>query len=116
MKHIRIYENTLTVNSVRNMIIEYRELLHKLEPYVHEIYQELANDPHYEPEYGDVPYEVEDMSPLELTSIGYDDKGVQMVLHYYDNNGEIESSFYIYLTNEEFDEILIKINSGKYNL
>ena len=113
MKHLKIYEN-LNVSTFRNMVTNYRNMLSDMEPYIFEKYYKLAEDPNYEPNYGTFPNI--DANELQLEAIGYFNTGFQFVLHSYDNDGDIDESYYIELDESEVEEIFIKINSKKYNL
>lgn len=114
MKHLKIFENNRTVQSIRKMAEDYMVFLHDIKPFIFEKYYKLANDPNYETEYGD-ELNVNDKE-LALTNIGYYDGGLQFHINSYDNNGEIMANYYIDITNDELEEMLIKLDSKKYNL
>lgn len=114
MKHIRLFEN-ISVSSVRKMIIDYTNFLKDIKPIIVEKYKELADDRGYETEYGDQPHK-HNINDLVLTSIGYWDQGVQFVLTTYDNDGGLQNHYYINVTNDELEDMLIKLTSNKYNL
>lgn len=120
MKHLKIYENRITINYVRNTAKEFRELLYKLKPVVYEKYIELTKNENYEkvyrtPDFGDQPYPL-DIDELNLENIGYWHDGVQFLLRKYNDDGEIENSFYIDVSNQELESMLIKLDANKYNL
>ena len=48
MKHIKLFENQ-SVQSIRNMVKEYHKFFEYIKPAIIEKYNELANDPDYEP-------------------------------------------------------------------
>jgi len=114
MKHIKLFENQ-SVQSIRNMVKEYHKFFEYIKPAIIEKYNELANDPDYEPEYGGTPYIIH-YDELVLTQIGYYDGGLQFVLQSSDDNGDIQGSFYINITDEELEQMLIKLDAKKYNL
>jgi len=114
MKHLKIFENNKSVNSIRKMIIEYKKFLKEIQPYILNIYEDLAADDDYEPNYGSKPYET--TGDLCLEDIGHWPDGLQFVIHLYNSEDTILHSFYIEITNEELDEILMKMNANKYNL
>ena len=114
MKHLILFENN-SVGSIRDMIKEYHKFLRDIKPAVIEIYNNLAEDDEYEPDYGSKPYPL-DASELILPEVGYWDEGLQFVLQSYDSDGEIEDSFYINVNNEELKDMLIGLDANKYNL
>jgi hypothetical protein len=116
MNHLKLFENNYTATSVRNMVVEYVKFIQLIEPYIIEIYKKLVNDENYDPSYGDAPYDGIDYVFLSLSHIGYTTDMLQFVLQLYNDNGEIVSSFYIDVTNDELEKILIEIDSKKYNI
>jgi hypothetical protein len=116
MNYLKLFENNYTVTSIRNMIVDYVKFIQLVEPYIIEIYRKLAKDDDYEPNYGDVPYGGINYEFLSLTHIGYTKDELQFVLQLYNDNGEVVSSFYIDVTNDELEKLLLEIDSKKYNI
>jgi hypothetical protein len=116
MKHLKIFENKNSVQSVRNMVKEYRIFLDKIRPVIIEKYYELANSPDYEPDYGEQPSKFEDESELALSNIGYYNGGLQFQINSYDDNGNVRVSYYLDITDDELEILLLKIDANKYNL
>jgi hypothetical protein len=113
MRHIKLYENK-TVNSVRHTIIEFKNLLKYLRPEVISLYNKLAEDDEYEPNFGDKPFITDD--DLILKNIGYWSDGVQFNIEIYDDDGFVSHSFYPEISNDELEEMLMRLDSKKYNL
>lgn len=115
MKHLRLYEKSRTVNSVRNIINEYHVFLKEITPVVIERYKELANDHYFEVSYGE-PFDINVADELLLGDIGYWEDGVQFELLLYNEDGIITNQYYYEVTNEELGMMLVKIRSNNYNL
>ena len=48
--------------------------------------------------------------------MGYWNEGIQFLLRKYNDDSEIENSFYIDVSNQELESMLIKLDADKYNL
>lgn len=113
MKHIKLFESK-TVNSVRKTIIDFHDLKKYLTPEVIELYNKLAKNDEYEPDYGEKPFPTN--KDLILTNIGYWAKCIQFKIEIYDDDGYVSHSFYPEISNEELEEMLMRLDSKKYNL
>ena len=120
MKYLKIFESQYSKQSVKNLLKEYFSFIKYIKPAILEKYLQLADDPDYEPDYGDQPYKV-DVNDLSLTRIGYSEGGdsefdYQFVLNDYNISGEIFATFYIDVTQDELEEMIMKLDAKKYNI
>ena len=120
MKYLKIFENQYSKQSVKNLLKEYFSFVKYIKPAILEKYEQLVDDSDYEPDYGDQPYKV-NLNDLSLTRIGYSEGGdsefdYQFVLNDYSTSGEIVSTFYIDVTQEELEEMIMKLDAKKYNI
>lgn len=116
MKHIKLFENK-TVSSVRKTIKDFSDLLKYLTPEVIELYNKLAEDDEYEPNYGEKPFlPLPRNGELILDNIGLWPDGAQFDIKMYDDDGFVSHSFYPEISNEELEEMLMRLDTKKYNL
>lgn len=112
MKHIKLYENK-SVQSIRKNIDEFNKFRKEIRPYVIEKYKSLIDDDYY-PECGSKPRKVNEDS-LVLNDI-YINNGFEFELFLWSNQGEFLDNFNISISNEEMEQILLKMTTHKYNL
>jgi len=119
MKHIKLFENNQSIQSIRSKVKEFNELLSYMQPMAIAKYYELANDPDYETEYGDDLDRNIPESELHLEHIGSwtgANSGLQFVLRKYNEEGDHVNHFYLNVLDEEVEQMIVKFNANKYNL
>jgi len=114
MKHLRLFEK-LSTQSIKNTVNDYNNMIKKISPGIKEKYDELA-EKGYEPDYGDDLYVLDSEEQLVFQGLAVIDSGFECCLQSFDHNGQIRGTFYIVLTNEDVDNLLIKMDTKKYNL
>lgn len=115
MRYLRLFEN-MSAQSIREMAKKYEAFLDDIKPYVVRKYNELANDENYEQDFGDKPFLLNPHEELFLSKIGFDNKMFQFVLYLFDDEHTICNQFYIDITDNELNDILMELNANKYNL
>ena len=113
MKHIKLFENNRSIQSMRNIVNEYDEFFNYITPIIMEKYNELAEDEDYEPDRGDAPTSDDEPYLQTISDIG---GGFEFYLQSFNNNGEPDANYHIELTDEELEELIIRVDSKKYNL
>ena len=117
MKHIKLFENTNSIQSMRNTINEYENFIDYIKPFVMEKYEELAQDEDYIPESGDTPTSDDDPLLISATNLGI---GFCFHLQGSNNDGEVSANYYIDFKDYELEEWIKSSEIGhankKYNL
>lgn len=116
MKHLRLYENNRTIQSIRKLKDDYYNFMIEIKPYVYEKYIELANDESYSAEQEDQPRNDTEIDDLFLTEYDTLSTGFQFLMSTYDNDGEVENNYYIFISNKEMENVLLRMDSDKFNL
>ena len=115
MKYLRLYE-TKSIQSIKNIIDSYHNFLEEIKPLIIIKYNELAEDDDYYPDMGDKPSDMWDPDLLVLNNVDYYNNEFVFILHGYDNDGILDATFIIPLTEEEMKDELIKMDAQKYNI
>lgn len=117
MKHLRLFENDNSIQSMRSTINDYDNFLNYIGPFIMEKYEELAEGENYNPESGDTP-DIDDY-PMLITASNL---GIGFSFHLQGCNidGEVSSNYYIDFKDDELEEWIknreIRNSSKKYNL
>lgn len=114
MKHLKIYENEN--NSLKRIIKDYNRLLSDYFYAIKEKYDKLAEEDNYEPEFGDIPEEIDDYTQLALQNIDIIPNGFQFCLQAFNDEGQITGTYYIPVSDEEMENFTISIKANKYNI
>jgi hypothetical protein len=116
MKYLKFFENNRTIQSLREMSDEYNKFLRDIKPIIIAKYYELANNTDYECDYGDQPWSGQDEDDLSLIQMATYNTGVQFLLQSFDGNGGINSSYYIDITDEELENMILGLETKKNNI
>ena len=115
----------LSINSIKNTINDYHELINTLRPVAIKRYLEIAED--HTTGYGqdivdvyggDSFYVIHNVEKIKLIEIKMHDNKIFFTLEYldsYDDSGNSDI-FYVPFTEEELENAIIKMNANKYNL
>lgn len=106
MKHLRLFENTNTIQSMRNIINEYDNFRLYIEPFIMDKYNEMAESIENEdedeyPEYGDSPTTDDTPMLMQVDDIG---GGFRFHLQGTDNHGEVLTNYYIEFKDAELEK------------
>jgi hypothetical protein len=117
MKHIKLFENTITIKSMKKTINDYENFIEYIKPFVMEKYEELAEDENYFPEDGDPPTSNDDPLLISSYNLGV---GIGFHLQGSNNNGEVSANYYINFKDDELEQWIKECEtrnaSKKYNL
>jgi len=101
MKHLRLFENVKSIQSMRNTINEYDSFMEYIKPFVIEKYEELAKDEDYELDNGDFPTLDDDPILISATNL---EIGFSFHLQGFNNDGEAISNYYIEFQDNELEK------------
>jgi hypothetical protein len=118
MKHIKLFENTLSIQSMKSTINEYDIFIKYIRPFVMEKYDELAQDEDYIPESGDTPTLDDYPDLMYVNDLG---TGLSFYLQGYDENDYNHiSGYYIFFKYDELENWIkyseIRKETKKFNI
>jgi len=124
MKHLKLFENTKSISSMKNIMKEYHELLKYFHPIVFQRYNEIAEDPelNYGQDIADVYggdsyIFIHNIKTTRLMEMKMHDNKIFFTLEYKDSyDDEAPNTFYVPFTDKELEDVIMKFNAEKYNL
>ena len=123
MKHLKLFENIKSISSIKDVIKKYQEILEQVKPAVIQRYNEIANDPNmgYGQDItdvygGDSFIVIHSIDHIRLKEMKIHDNKIFFTLEYTEPYDDYSSIFYVPFTDDEFEKLLINIDTNKYNL